>query len=94
MLAACKAARITPAIRFHDLRHTHGSTLAMKGMPLPVIAAQLGHSDTRMTDKPYAHPSPSYVAETIRANFQDLGIQPISNLTGLDVTPYHVNMRS
>jgi integrase len=26
---ACKAAKISPAVTFHILRHTHGSTLAM-----------------------------------------------------------------
>jgi len=56
------------------LRHTHGSTLAMKGVPLPVIAKQLGHADTRMTERHYAHLSPSYVADTIRASFPTLGI--------------------
>ena len=47
---ACKRAKIKPAVRFHDLRHTHGSALAIKGVPMAVIAAQLGHADTRMTD--------------------------------------------
>jgi integrase len=56
------------------LRHTHGSMLAMKGVPLGVIAKQLGHADTRMTEKHYAHLAPSYVADTIRAHFPDLGI--------------------
>ena len=41
---------------------------------MPVIARQLGHADTRMTEKHYAHLAPNYVAETIRANFPDLGI--------------------
>ncbi len=39
-----------------------------------VIAEQLGHADTRMTEKHYAHLAPSYVAETIRAHFPTLGI--------------------
>ena len=39
-----------------------------------VIAAQLGHSDTRMTEKHYAHLSPNYVAETVRAALPALGI--------------------
>ena len=34
-----------------------------------VIAEQLGHADTRMTEKHYAHLAPSYVADTIRAHF-------------------------
>ena len=67
MLEACKHAKIKPAVSFHVLRHTHGSTLAMKGVPMGVIAEQLGHADTRMTEKHYAHLAPSYVADTIRA---------------------------
>jgi integrase len=68
-------AGILPAVNFHILRHTYASHLAMKGVPMGVIAAQLGHADTRMTEKHYAHLSPSYVAQTIRANF------PILNLS-------------
>ena len=74
ILDACETAKIKPAISFHVLRHTHGSTLAMKGVPMAVIAEQLGHADTRMTEKHYAHLSPSYVASTIRANFPTLGL--------------------
>ena len=71
---ACKAANIFPAIGFHILRHTYGSRLAMQGVPMAVIAAQLGHADTRMTEKHYAHLAPSYVAETVRAAFTDMGL--------------------
>ena len=39
-----------------------------------VIAAHLGHSDTRTTEKHYAHLAPSYNADTIRAHFPTLGI--------------------
>jgi integrase len=60
-------AKISPPVNFHVLRHTHASHLAMKGVGLGVIAAQLGHADTRMTEKHYAHLAPSYVADTIRA---------------------------
>jgi integrase len=48
---ACKAASISPAASFHILRHTHASRLAMKGVPMAVIAAQLGHKDTKITSK-------------------------------------------
>jgi integrase len=74
MLEACRRAKIKPEISFHVLRHTHGSALAMKGVPMGVIAEQLGHADTRMTEKHYAHLAPSYVADTIRAHFPVLGI--------------------
>ena len=48
-----------------------------------VIAAQLGHADTRMTEKHYAHLAPSYVADTIRANFPTLGIEGNTSLVHL-----------
>ena len=71
---AADRAKISPAPTFHILRHTHASALAMRGVPMGVIAAQLGHQDTRMTEKHYAHLAPSYVADTIRAHFPMLGI--------------------
>ena len=80
LAAACAAARIEPAINFHGLRHTYASRLAMRSMPLAVIAAQLGHSDTRMAEKHYGHLSPSYVADTVRAAFGSLGLIEPSNL--------------
>jgi integrase len=74
ILDACARAKINPPVSFHVLRHTYGSTLAMRGVPMGVIAEQLGHADTRMTEKHYAHLAPSYVADTIRAHFPTLGI--------------------
>jgi len=71
---ASRLAGIEPAVNFHILRHTHGSHLAMSGVSMGVVAAQLGHADTRMTEKHYAHLAPSYVAQTIRANFPVLGL--------------------
>ena len=48
-----------------------------------VIAAQLGHADTRMTEKHYAHLAPSYVAQTIRANFPVLNLAEESQIVPL-----------
>ena len=67
-----RRAGIIPAVGFHVLRHTHASILAMQAVPMAVVARQLGHCDTRMTEKHYAHLAPNYVAETIRANFPRL----------------------
>jgi integrase len=72
--AACKAAKISPAVSFHILRHTYASRLARAGVPMAVIAAQLGHSDLRMTSRHYAHLSPGYVADTVRAAFGTMGL--------------------
>ncbi len=74
MADACKAARIAPTVSFHVLRHTYASRLAARAVPMVVIAAQLGHADTRMTERHYAHLAPSYVADTVRAAFTALGI--------------------
>jgi len=84
LAAACKAAKISPAVSFHILRHTHGSLLATRGVPMPVIAQQLGHADTRMTEKHYAHLSPNYVADTIRSSFPNLGLVDTSNVSKLE----------
>ena len=65
-------AGINPPARFHILRHTYASALAMNDVPIPVIAAQLGHATTHMTEKFYAHLSKSYVAETVRAKLPNL----------------------
>ena len=81
--AACMAARIDPPVNFHGLRHTYASRLAMRGVPLAVIAAQLGHADTRMVEKHYGHLAPSYVADTVRAAFGTLGIIEPSNVVPL-----------
>jgi integrase len=80
LAAASKAACIDPPINFHGLRHTYASRLAMGGVPLAVIAAQLGHSDTRMVEKHYGHLAPNYVAATVRAGFGALGIVEPTNL--------------
>ena len=82
---ASARAGISPAVTFHILRHTHGSHLAMNGVPMGVIAAQLGHADTRMTEKHYAHLAPSYVAQTIRANFPVLGLTDEAKIIDLRV---------
>jgi integrase len=82
LIAAYIKAQIAP-ISFHGLRHTYASRLAMKGVPLAVIAAQLGHSDTRMVEKHYGHLSPNYIADTVRAAFGILGITDEENVVSL-----------
>ena len=66
MRAACARARITPAVSFHALRHTWASLAAMNGVPLMVVAKNLGHADTRMVERHYGHLAPSYITDAIR----------------------------
>jgi len=50
--------------RFHDLRHTFASKLAIKGVPIYVISELLGHTNIQMTMR-YAHLSPKAKREAI-----------------------------
>jgi integrase len=82
MREACARARVTPPIKYHELRHTYGSWLAMAGVPMKVIAESLGHASTQVTEKHYASLTPSHVADTIRKHLPKLGAQR-SNVVGL-----------
>jgi integrase len=62
---ACRKAGIVD-FRFHDLRHTFASHLAMKGYPLKAIAELLGHSTIEMTMR-YAHLSPGQLHEAVNS---------------------------
>jgi site-specific recombinase XerD len=55
LIEACRVAKIQPAIAFHELRHTYASHLAQAGVDLLTISKLLGHADTRITSKHYAH---------------------------------------
>jgi integrase len=65
---ACQTAKIDPPINFHALRHTWASHAVMRGVALQIVAQQLGHTTTRVTEQHYAHLAPSFVADAIRAN--------------------------
>lgn len=43
------------AITLHDLRDTHASLLAKKGVPLEVVSKRLGHSNIGVTAERYLH---------------------------------------
>jgi integrase len=82
---ACKIAKIEPTISFHVLRHTYGSLLSSKGVPLQVIAELLGHSDTRVTSRHYAHLMPSFVSDTLRANLPNFVEDEKANIKNIAV---------
>jgi integrase len=80
MAQACINARIDPPISFHGLRHTWASHAVMNGVPLLVVAKNLGHTDGRMAEKHYAHLAPSYIADAIRAGAPRFGMVESSSL--------------
>ncbi|MCP4308666.1 MAG: site-specific integrase [bacterium] len=62
---ACRKASlhdVTP----HTLRHTAGTWMAQRGVPLFDIAGYLGHSHAR-TSALYAHHSPEYLSRAVAA---------------------------
>lgn len=63
--AAVKAARLED-FRFHDLRHTAASYLAMNGATTVEIAAVLGHKTLQMV-KRYSHLTHSHTAAVVRS---------------------------
>jgi len=65
---ANQVAGIEPPVRFHELRHTYASQLAQHGVDLLTISKLLGHADTRVTARHYAHLSD----QTLRAAVEKL----------------------
>jgi integrase len=83
MVDACARAKLKPPIGFHGLRHTWASHAVMNGVPLLVVAKNLGHSDTRMVEKHYGHLAPSYVTDAIRAGAPKFGFKPDTKVVPL-----------
>lgn len=80
MRAACKAAKIVPTT-LRDLRRSYGSWLANAGERLEVIATLLGHSDTRITRRHYAHLVDASVAAAA-TKLPTLGLAPAGGTAG------------
>ena len=83
MAEACKRGKIDPPIGFHGLRHTWASLAVMAGVPLMVVARNLGHADTRMVERHYGHLSQSYMVDAIRAGAPRFGVTEPSNVRAL-----------
>jgi len=62
---ACKRAGLVD-VSPHTLRHTCGTWMAQRGVPLHLISGWLGHTDTRTTEL-YAHHHPDYMEAAKRA---------------------------
>jgi integrase len=56
-----------PAIRLHDLRHTHASILLKQGVPLKVVSERLGHTNPAFTLSVYQHLLPGMQADAAKA---------------------------
>jgi integrase len=66
MALACEAAGIE-FLTIQELRHTTASRWIRQGLTLLEVAAQLGHSDTRMVSRHYGHLCENTLARRMRA---------------------------
>ena len=80
---ACQRANVNPPVNFHALRHTWASLSVMSGVPLLVVAKNLGHADTRMVERHYGHLAPSYIAKEIRRGAPRFGVVKPSIVSSL-----------
>jgi integrase len=81
--AASERAKISPPVNFHCLRHTWASHAVMNGVPLMVVAKNLGHVDTRMVEKHYGHLAESYITDAIRTGGPRFGVES-SNVSPIE----------
>jgi integrase len=70
---AVRRAKVKPAFRLYDLRHTYASRAVMAGVDLPTLGALLGHTTIQMTMR-YVHPAEEHKKEAARKfeNFKAL----------------------
>lgn len=57
---------------FHGLRHTYASDLVRSGVPLDMVARQLGHSNTRTVIETYGHFAEHHREQLVRHCFSSL----------------------
>jgi hypothetical protein len=80
MRAACERAKIDPPADFHCLRHTWASHAAMNGIPLMVVAKNLGHAIR------------SYIADASGPVHRGLAIPVIRGSPGSRETSLHCSV--
>jgi site-specific recombinase XerD len=72
--------RTSPAVNFHAIRHPTASFLVKNGVPLAFVAEMLGHSDTHMVSKQYAHLAKNIVHHEIGTKLPEFSAKSEANL--------------
>jgi integrase len=60
-----RSGKALPIISPHDLRHTAGSLMLMKGTPLEAVSDMLGHKDSSITRQIYIHITDNFRRESV-----------------------------
>jgi integrase len=84
LLEACKNGNIEPAVGFHQLRHTYASLLAQAGADLLTISKLLGHADTRITSRHYAHLCDKTLANAVNRFLPSFGEVPKGKVSSIN----------
>jgi integrase len=84
LAAACDVAKIKPPISFHELRHTYASLLAQAGADLLTISKLLGHADTRITARHYAHLCDQTLANAVDSLLPSFGFKKNKDVTAIE----------
>lgn len=76
MRSACHRAGINPPATFRRLRTAFGSLLINADAPLSTISKLLGHADTRITLRVYAHLLQQKLQDSVERGLPSFGFKP------------------
>jgi integrase len=80
---ACKRAKVVPPVRFREARHSYASALAQAGADLLTISKLLGHADTRITSRHYAHLCDRTLANAVNNLLPNFGETEATNVAAI-----------
>lgn len=75
---AVAEAKLPQEFVFHGLRHTYATDLLRQGVPIEIVARQLGHADIRTVANTYGHIVEYFREEQIRSRFSPLDDETIA----------------
>lgn len=64
---------------FHGLRHTYASDLVRRGVPLDIVAKQLGHASSITVSNTYGHFAEQFREEQVRTRFSPLSQEQVQS---------------
>ncbi len=73
-LRSCRRAHVPEGLHFHSLRHTAASWLVMRGVPMSVVQAILGHADLATTQR-YSHLAPATLRDEMARALREVGVR-------------------